>query len=422
MRTLLKNGKDSSGQNLELAVQAGVIVEASPKILSLESDHVIDVNGCMLIPGLTDMQVHFRDPGFPEKEDLHSGSASARAGGVTRVLCMANTSPVLDSGPRVRDVLDRAKKIGRCDIQVCGTVSEGLLGQTLTNFEELKDAGAVALTDDGKGVQSDELMEKAFRMAKKVDLPILDHAECDAVNRHGVISHSSGALKFGLNPSDPRGEVLHIQRGCKLSALTGARYHALHVSTAGGVNAIREAKRAGLAVTGEVCPHHLLMGVEDIPELPDGSGLDANYKMNPPLRTRADQDACIQGLLDGTLEVVTTDHAPHTDIEKALGFAKAPFGIVGLETLVPLMFTHFVKKGLLSIDQMIRLMNDGPCGVLGLKSNSLSVGSPANIAWIDTETERSVDPATFLSKSRNTPFSGWKLQGFAAGSLYLGKP
>ncbi len=422
MRTLLKNGKDSLGQDLELAVQAGVIVEASPQILVLESDQIIDLRQCTLIPGLTDMQVHFRDPGFPEKEDLESGANSARAGGVTRVLCMANTSPVLDSGPRIRDVIDRAKRLNLCDVQVCGTVSKGLLGESLTHFQELKEAGAVALTDDGKGVQSDALMEQAFRLAKSVDLPILDHAECDAVNRHGVISPGKSAQKFGLNPSDPLSEVMHIERGCRLSALTGARYHALHVSTAGGVQAIREARRAGLAVTGEVCPHHLLLGVEDIPELADGSGLDANYKMNPPLRTRADQDACIEGLLDGTLEVVTTDHAPHTSTEKRLGFAKAPFGIVGLETLVPLLFTHFVKKNLLSIDQMIRLMNEGPCRVLGLKPNSLSVGSPANIAWIDTENEQCVDPAKFRSKSRNTPFSGWKLRGFAAGSLYLGKP
>jgi dihydroorotase len=421
MRLLLKNGKNLNGSPLELAIDGDRITALAASIDPLGADRLIDLHGCTVIPGLTDMQVHFRDPGFPEKEDLKSGAEAARAGGVTRVLCMANTNPPLDTGPRVRDVLHRALELGLCDTLVCGTLSRGLLGQELTDFQELKDAGAVALTDDGKGVQSDDLMERAFRSAKKVDLPILDHAECDAVNRHGVIGAGSLAEKYGLQSSAPEGEVLHIERGCRLSALTGARYHALHVSTRGGVQAIREAKRAGLPVTGEVCPHHLLLGVQDIPEGPDGLGPDSNFKMNPPLRSRSDQDACIEGLLDGTLDAITTDHAPHTVSEKRLGFADAPFGIVGLETLVPLIYTHFVKKNLLSLERMIELMNEGPCKILGLKPNQVSVGSLANLAWLDLDTSRTVDPRLFRSKSVNTPFSGWKLQGFSGGSLYSGR-
>jgi dihydroorotase len=422
MKTLVCDAINENGQPVHILIEAENILAVSSQIADFQGIQdvtKINADGLCAIPGLMDAQVHFRDPGQSHKETMQTGAQSAVAGGFTRVLCMANTQPPLDSPELISTNLKKAAEIGKLDIYTCATLSKGLLGKELTDFVALKQAGALAITDDGKGVQSDELMWAAFELAAKVKIPILDHAEDDCCNQHGVIHPSTIAQKWQLPVSVPEGESNHVNRGVDYSLKTGTAYHVLHMSTQVGIQALQRGKKLGANVSGEVSPHHLLLSVDDIPDLETGP--DPNYKMNPTLKSASDRAACVAALLDGTFDAIATDHAPHTENEKALGFLKAPFGIVGLETCFPLIYTHFVKTKLMSLQRAVYLMNDGPAKIYGLTPNQVSAGKVANFTLVDLNNARRVNAATFYSMGRNTPFQNQNLYGWPRMTFYRGK-
>ena len=323
---------------------------------------------------------------------------------------MPNTSPTADNPAIVAKMWRRAYQIGLCKVYPTAAVTVGLKGESLTDFASLKAAGAIALTDDGRGVQRDDLFLEALTNAKAVDLPVLDHSEDEALSADGAIHKGEISARHGVKGIDADSEAVHVERGCEFSAATGGHYHVLHVSTARSIQAVKKAKAAGGRVTAEVSPHHLLLCDEDIPVKEDG-GLDANWKMNPPLRSRQDRDACQAALLDGTIDAIATDHAPRSPDEKRLPIDKAPFGIIGLETAFPLTYTNFVRDGRLPLAHCIDLMSKQAGALFGLQCGRIEEGSLADLALFDLEQPFIVDESFFASKSKNSPFLGYELFG-----------
>ena len=383
-------------------------------------DIVIDAKGMFLSPGLIDPQVHFREPGMEYKEDIESGSKTAAKGGFTAVVSMPNTSPTADNEEVVRMMWERQKELGLCRVYPTGALSYGLKGEVITDFEKLKSAGAVAITDDGKGVQNDDVFLKAMKLAKEVNLPVLDHSEDESLSLGGSIHKGLVSEKYGVRGIDSNSESEHVRRGCEMAEQTGAHYHVLHISTKKSIEFVRKAKQKGIKVTAEVSPHHLLLCDEDIPEREDGS-LNANWKMNPPLRSKEDRLACVEALADGTIDAIATDHAPHAPHEKELPIEQAPFGIIGLETAFPLVYTNFVRTGLISLERCVQLMSEQAASLFGLPHGVLGVGELADIALFDLESEYEVSEEDFASKSKNSPFIGLKLYGRAKLTLLEGK-
>lgn len=429
MRTLIKNATTASNlldkpeigfEQVHLVLNDDVIEDICSEVPKGEFDEVIDASDLFLAPGLCDPQVHFREPGLEYKEDIESGSRAAVKGGFTTVISMPNTTPVADSFETVRFMWDKQKEVGLCRVYPTGAVTIGLKGKELPNYESLKEAGAIALTDDGKGVQSDEIFEKAMLAAKKVNLPVLDHSEDESLSRGGAIHAGEVAKKYKVTGIDPNSESEHVKRGCLLAEKTGAHYHVLHVSTKKSIDHVREAKARGLSVTAEVSPHHLLLCVDDIPERESGK-LDPNWKMNPPLRSKEDREACQLALVDGTIDAIATDHAPHAPDEKALDIEKAPFGIIGLETAFPLMYTYFVKTNKIKLDQCIDLMSMNAGELFGLRIGRITKGSTADLVLFDLENEFEVTENFFASKSKNSPFIGRKLFGKTVMTFFEGK-
>lgn len=382
-------------------------------------DKVIDANGKFLSPGLVDPQVHFREPGMEYKEDIESGSKTAAKGGFTAVVSMPNTSPTADTKDVVKMMWDRQQEVNLCRVYPTGALSFGLMGEKVTNFKELKEAGAVAITDDGKGVQRDEVFLEAMKLAKENGLAILDHSEDESLSLGGAIHKGAISEKYGVKGIDSNSESEHVRRGCEMAAKTGAHYHVLHISTKKSIEFVREAKKQGHPVTAEVSPHHLLLCDEDIPEREDGT-LDANWKMNPPLRSKEDRKACVEALIDGTIDAIATDHAPHAAHEKDQHIEKAPFGIIGLETAFPLIYTNFVKTGKITIERLIELMSEKAAGLFNLPHGLIKEGESADLALFDLENEYVVDPEDFVSKSKNSPFIGHKLYGRAKLTILEG--
>lgn len=437
MRTLIKNATTASSlldkpgigfEEVHLILSDGIIEEiysvnpdgSDSEPPSGEFDETVDARNLFLSPGLCDPQVHFREPGLEYKEDIESGSRAAVKGGFTTVISMPNTTPVADSYETVKFMWDKQKEIGLCQVYPTGAVSKGLLGKELADFEKLKEAGAIALTDDGKGVQSAELFEQALFNAKKVNLPVLDHSEDESLSLGGAIHAGEKAQKYNIAGIDPDSESEHVRRGCLLAEKTGAHYHVLHVSTKKSIDFVRDAKARGLSVTAEVSPHHLLLSVDDIPERADGT-LDANWKMNPPLRSSADREACQLALVDGTIDAIATDHAPHAPDEKAMSIEKAPFGIIGLETAFPIVYTHFVRTNKIKLDQCIDLMSRKAGELFGLRIGRISKGVEANLALFDLENKFEVTEDFFASKSKNSPFIGQTLYGKTIMTFFEGK-
>ncbi len=383
-------------------------------------DQVIDAKGAFLSPGLCDPQVHFREPGMEYKEDIESGSKAAAKGGFTSVISMPNTSPTADTSEVLKMMWQKSLEVGICDVYPTGAVSRGLKGEELTNFEDLKKAGAVALTDDGRGVQRDNLFKEALLMAAKIDLPVLDHSEDESLSKKGAIHLGEVSKKYGVKGIDSDSESVHVERGCKYSGETGGHYHVLHISTKKSIEAVKKAKSKGFKVTAEVSPHHLLLCDEDIPEKEDGT-LNANWKMNPPLRSLDDKLACQQALLDGTIDAIATDHAPHAPYEKEQDIHKAPFGIIGLETAFSLVYTNFVKNGKLKLETLIDLMSLNAASLFGIKQGRIVSGEDANLALFDLDSEFVVNNDFFKSKSKNSPFIGSKLFGKTKYTLLRGK-
>jgi dihydroorotase len=407
----ITGGHNVEGQPLSVYVEEGIIqqlvTDDSVNTMDLSGHTIIDARGGLITAGLIDMHVHLREPGFEYKEDIASGSRAAAAGGFTTMACMPNTRPVLDQAERVQWVADKAAKIGMTRVLPYGCITLNELGRELTDFEALKAAGAIAFTDDGVGVQNAAVMKQAMARAAAIGMPIVAHCEEDTLVHGAAVTEGAFARRHGLKGIPNESEAIHVGRDILLAEATGVHYHVCHVSTAQSVQLIKHGKSLGVRVTAEVCPHHLLLSDEDIPD-----SMDANWKMNPPLRTPRDVEAMIAAVEDGTIDIIVTDHAPHSEEEKARGLDRAPFGIVGLETAFPLMYTHFVATGRWTLAFLIERMTARPAAIFGLQTGTLAKGAAADIAIIDLQDERNIDPHTFASKGRNTPFAGWKCKGW----------
>ena len=415
---LLGNDSDESVV-VDLLIEDGKISQVSESKIEGAFDRVIDASGLFLSPGLVDPQVHFREPGMEYKEDIESGSKAAVKGGFTTVTSMPNTSPTADNPDVIRFMANRSKEVGICKVLPTGSLSMSLAGEILTDFAALKAAGAVAITDDGKGVQKSEIFKEAMVRAKDTELAILDHSEDESLSNGGAIHAGEVAEKFGIKGIKPESESVHVKRGCEMSLETGAHYHVLHVSTQQSILAVREAKAKNARVTVEVSPHHLLLCDEDI-RVKDDNTLDANWKMNPPLRSKADKIACQEALLDGTIDAIATDHAPHSPDEKAQHIESAPFGIIGLETAFPLIYTHFVKSGKMSLSKCIDLMSKQAGGLFNIDCGRIEVGAEADLCLFDLESPFEVNEDFFASKSKNSPFIGETLYGQTRYTLMQG--
>ncbi|MBQ5338113.1 MAG: dihydroorotase [Oscillospiraceae bacterium] len=371
--------------------------------LTAAADRVIDGTGLAALPGLFDMHVHFRDPGQTHKEDVNTGTAAALAGGVTGVLCMPNTTPPMDNPAQVREFLARAAKTG-VDVHQAGTLTVGLKGEELADYEALKKAGVTALSDDGRPVPTAAMMKEALIKAKAAGLPVVSHCEDLAIINGGIINKGAVSEALGVKGMDRRSEDSITERDLQMALETGAQLHICHVSTRGSTDAVRKAKAAGGNVSCETAPHYFLLTDELLLKR------DADYRMNPPLRTPDDVAAIKEGILDGTIDCIITDHAPHTAKEKA-NFDTAPNGVVGLETSLAATLTAFYHTGLLSLQDIVRLMSDNPRKLLHLPERTLAEGQPADLILVDLNREWTVDPDKLHSRSHNTVFKGMTFTG-----------
>ena len=376
----------------------------------------IDATGLIVSPGLIDIHVHFREPGFGWKETIESGARAAAAGGFTTVVCMPNTSPVADSPSTIAWIKDRAAEVACVRVLPTGAISKNLAGEDLAPIGSLAQAGVVAITDDGHCVQNNELMRRAVEYARMVGVPVLDHCQDYNLVGNGVVHEGYWSTLLGLPGWPAAGEEAIVARNVLLAGCCDHRIHCQHISAGGSVRLLREARARGVRVSGEVCPHHIALTDESI------QNFDTNFKMNPPLRAQRDVDALLEGIADGTLDILASDHAPHAKFEKEVEFDAAPFGIVGLETELGLFIDLlFHRHKTIGLPRLIQMLTINPARLLGLESGTLSLGAPADITLIDPDLEWTVDAGTFQSTSRNTPFHGWKLKGRAVRTIVAGK-
>ncbi len=416
---LLRNGRviDSS-QNIDTTADVWL---AEGRVAGLGSysgstpDRVLDCTGKIVAPGLIDMHVHLREPGREEDETIATGTAAAVAGGVTSVACMPNTEPALDSRSNAEFVILQAKRAGNCNVFPIGAVSKNREGKELAELGGLVEGGAVAFTDDGAPVYSAELMRRALEYCKMFDKAVLVHAEILELTQGGVMNEGFVSMQLGLRGMPAVAEDIMIYRDIVLAELTGGRTHILHVSTAGGVDLIRQGIAKNIRVSGEACPHHFLLTDERL------RSFDSNFKMSPPLRTQKDVNALLAGLIDCTIAVLATDHAPHAPEKKERELDQAPNGIVGLETFLPLCITHLVETGHLTWPQMLAKMTCNPAALLSIDRGTLQVGRPADVTVIDPKVKWKIDATRFKSKSRNTPFHGWDVTGRAVATIVGGE-
>ena len=380
-----------------------------------KADETIEARGLIVAPGLVDMHVHLREPGREEDETIESGTRAAVAGGFTSVACIPNTEPPIDTQAAVEFIHQKAARADTCNVFVVACVSRGREVKELADIGQLVEAGAVAFSDDGAPVYDAELMRRALEYCRMFDKPILAHEEVLELSRGGVMNEGLVSLLLGLPGMPAAAEDVMIGRDIALTEATGGRLHVMHVSTAGGVALIRDAKRRGARVTAEACPHHFTLTDESL------RGFDSNYKMSPPLRTAADVEAIIEGLVDGTIDCIATDHAPHAREKKMLELDRAPFGILGLETAVGLSVTRLVATGRIGWPRLIEAMSTLPSRILGINRGTLRPGAVADITLIDPERSWQVDVGSFHSKSINSPFHGWTLRGRAVATIVGGR-
>jgi dihydroorotase len=400
---------------IENGLIAGLGEDAPAALRNRKDVAVVDVKGAIVAPGLVDIHVHLREPGQEEKETIETGTRAAARGGFTTVACMPNTTPPLDDRPRVEYVVRRAKESGACRVLPIAAVTVGQMGESLVEFENLVDAGAVAFTDDGKPVRNAEIMRRALELTKPLGVPIIQHAEDPDLKGSGVVHEGWVSTRVGLKGIPDIAESVMVARDALLAEVTGGRVHVAHMSAARTVEVLRQAKARGIAMTGETTPHHLVLTDEAV------ATYDTNTKMNPPLRSARDRDALIQGVIDGTIDCLATDHAPHTDIEKDGDFDAAPFGIVGLETALGLYLKALVEPKHLSLGELILRMTRNPLRVLGRDGGTLAAGSPADVTVFDPAQRWTVRAAEFASKARNMPFEGWELPGRILVTLVDGR-
>ncbi|HLE22441.1 MAG TPA: dihydroorotase [Vicinamibacteria bacterium] len=389
---------------LDILVEDGRIAAVGPE-LSASGATILDASGRVVVPGLIDMHVHLREPGFEHKETIESGTAAAAAGGFTAVVAMANTSPVNDTAAVTEYVRRRSAEAGKATVFPVGAITKGLEGKCLTEIGELVNAGVVAVSDDGHPVENPLLMRRAMEYSTLFDVPIIEHCETPELHPGGSMHEGFWSTCLGLRGIPAASEEIAVRRNVALAELTGARLHVAHLSTRGALQAVREAKRKALPVTCEVTPHHLLLTDEAV------RGYDTNTKMMPPLRSEEDRQALWEGLADGTVDAIATDHAPHHLDDKCVEYDKAAFGVVGLETAVPLCLDRLVDKKIISLSRLVELLSSNPARILGLPKGSLAVGADADITILDLERTSTVRPERFQSKGRNTPFAGWELRG-----------
>ncbi|MBR2625498.1 MAG: dihydroorotase [Lentisphaeria bacterium] len=385
----------------DIAVADGVIVDPG----KLNSPEVIDLTGKILSPGFIDVHVHLRQPGNTTAETIASGSAAAAAGGFTSIVAMPNTSPSADTAGAIEYLRRIAAEQAVVKVLPCGNMTKGGKGEEMAGIGSLKSAGVVALSDDGKCIQDHGLMRHVVEYAKSFELPILDHCEESTLASGGVMNEGKWSVLLGMHGIPGAAEELIIARNIIFARQINWRIHMQHVSTRDSVDMIRRARAKGIPVTGEATPHHLSLTDENVKKF------DTNYKMNPPLRTEDDRQALIEGIADGTITVIATDHAPHTETAKLVEFDHAPFGIIGLETALPVCFTQLVASGVITVDKLIPKLTTGPAEVLGIKNYSLAEGNAADITVFDPQAEYVIDKSKFRSKSRNTPFDGMTVRG-----------
>ena len=391
----------------DIAIRDGKIVEVGQG-LSIEKGIERDLSGKIVVPGLVDMHVHLREPGFEQKEDIASGTRAAAHGGFTAVCCMPNTKPVTDNATAVEFIQARASAVGKCRVHVAGACSQGLKGETLSEMGDMAAHGAVAFTDDGRGVQDAGMMRRVMDYSSMFDRVIMSHCQDEALVGDGQVNEGIASTRLGMLGWPAEGEELQIARDIALCRLTGCPLHIQHLTTARGLDLVRAAKEEGLPVTCEVTPHHLFLNEWSI-----GDDYNTFLKVNPPLRTPEDCNALIDGVVDGSVDAIVTDHAPHTAWEKNCEFEIAPFGMIGLETSLALMLTNLVDPGHLSWERAIELMSVNPRAILRVERVAIEPGSTADLTVIDPEVEWTVDAADFLSKATNSGFIGEELKGRA---------
>lgn len=407
-----ESGKIRAGS---VCIQKGIITEIVwQKSVSTDLP-ALDAEGYLLAPGFIDIHTHLREPGYEDKETVKTGTASAVAGGFTSVVCMANTDPVIDEPSVVEFIYKQAERTGACRVYVTAALTKGLEGQVINEYNFLKQAGAVALSDDGKYVTNSQVMRSALEYAKQQGLTVISHCEDEFLAGASQMNEGFTSTKLGLRGSPAAAEEIAVTRDLRLSRLTDARLHIAHVSTAGAVQLIKQAKRSGVPVTAEVTPHHLTMEDALI------ESFDSSLKVNPPLRTKKDISALMAAIRDGTIDCIATDHAPHNEIDKEVEFDQAPPGMIGLETAFALLNTRLVQTGELELIELIRLMTSGPAEVLGLPGGRMKEGEPADLVLIDTERNWTVEKSRIRSKSKNTPLLGAELTGLVQGVFLEGK-
>ncbi len=409
MILLIKNGTvlnpgDKTTQKADVLVKDGKVTKIASAIKD-KADEIYDAKGCYVMPGFIDLHVHLRDPGLEYKEDIQTGGAAALHGGFTTIVAMPNTKPVADKPDVINYVKHKAEAVTKVHVLQAGAVTKGQKGEELADIRGMAAAGSPAISEDGKSVMNAQLYREGMKIAAEEGLAVLAHCEDINMVHGGVLNADAKSKELGFAGITNSVEDVIVARDILLAKETGVRLHLCHCSTKDSVRMVELVKEEGLPVTAEVCPHHFCMTSDDITED------DANYKMNPPLRTREDVEALKKGLADDIMDVIATDHAPHAAREKEQGIAKAPFGIVGLETAAALTYTELVKPGILTPMQMAEKMSYNPAKVLGLDKGTVAVGSHADLTIFDPECEWVIDPADFLSKGKNTPFGGKKVTG-----------
>lgn len=421
MRLLIKNGRvidpgSKQDEVMDLLIEDGKIVK---KKLSIEDNLkelvTIDATGCFVMPGFIDLHVHLREPGFEQKETIASGASAAARGGFTTICAMPNTKPVIDNADKVRFVLNKAAQVAPVNVCQVGAITVSQLGEKLADIEGMAKAGAIAISEDGKSVMNVKLYEEAMKLAKKCEIPVMAHCEDKNLVGAGVLNKGEKATQLQVEGISNLVEDVIIARDIMIAKETNAKLHLCHCSTKDSVTLVEEAKKKGIQVTAEVCPHHFALTEDDI------INGDTNYKMNPPLRTKEDVKALKLGLKNDIMDVIATDHAPHHESEKAKSLKEAPFGIVGLETAVGLTITELVNKGYLTPMQMAEKLSYNPAKIIGLDKGTLEIGKVADVVIINPDMEYTVDVKDFASMGKNTPFAGMKLKGQVMATIVNGK-
>ena len=421
MQILIKGGhlidpaNKKNGQ-FDLLISKGKIeaVEPEGKIKDIPDADIIDAKGAIVTPGFCDMHVHFREPGHEYKETIETGSQSAAAGGFTTVAVMPNTSPVNDNRSVTEFILSQAKETSNINILPIGAITQGLRGETLSDMGELKEAGCIGYSDDGRPVCNSEIMRRALEYSKMFDLPCIQHSEVLELTQGGSMNEGIVSTELGLKGMPTEAEDIMVHRDICLLPKTGGRLHVAHISSGGSVDLVRQAKAKGLAVTCEVAPHHFTLTHDAC------RGYDTNAKMSPPLRTESDLDMIKEGMRDGTIDIIATDHAPHDRVDKQVEFSKACFGIVGLETALPLTL-KMVDEKIISLERAIDMLTFQPNQLFKLDKGSLGIGKAADITLFDEKMEYTIDPSQFRSRSKNSPYKGWKVRGKVLRTLVNGK-